>query len=192
MAANTTRTARRMHFHYVRTCQRSDLPETYGVYWLVALARPRQLVNGWPRPRAIPRLTGTDPAGILYIGSTERQSFRWRTAKLILALNECNRMTPWSRLGRSGYTCVYSYFHAKRTAEAYPVDDMIIVLEETPASDAVHLEGKYLYNYRQEFGELPPLNRSFPSGIDDLANPDQAGPLAFTDEHYAPWYRPAP
>lgn len=171
----------------------SQLPDAPGVYWWVALQS-----DGY-ETRPVPRATGPDPVGILYIG--EGRSLKERTGKYVRTINKyrTNPGTPTigDLKGQSANWCYLAYGAIK----VYP--RIALVWQETEDKEAARdLEANLIYKYRMTFAEMPPFNKGmYESYIPDIREWKDAGntgnfysknssrlaSFTPTTEHYAPW-----
>ena len=120
-----------------------NLSRQSGVYIIYAL-------NSDQTPKPINRILKTDDRGILYIGQTTRQTFK-------------DRLEMFRRVMNPGYLATahsgalnLREIPALRTR--FPATD--IYVEVLPNSNPKAEEERLIEQYRQTFGEVPPLNGS--------------------------------
>jgi hypothetical protein len=163
---------------------RRGLPPAPGVYWLLALDEAA-LADDVFLPLPIGRGNRkVDSYGILYIGTTksDKGGLRQRAGcDLIKALLDLDKeikkgsKITWDDLFVGKRALFFDYFHPPGMPEIYSPRTLALAWEETydgPA--AARLEQDLIYNYRQQFAELPPFNRGFPT---DLIEDEQATPI---------------
>jgi hypothetical protein len=114
-----------------------------GVYILFALDERKN-------PIPLNRVLETDSEGILYIGQTSKQDFKKRVDMLRRVLSPLKKSTAHS--GAKNYKQI------KKLQEKFPVDvlHIRIIASDTPKNTETEL----IETYRQQFGEVPPLNGS--------------------------------
>ncbi len=120
-----------------------NLSNQKGVYVIYAL-------NDNETPKPINRVLKTDKNGILYIGQTTKQTFKKRLDmfKRVIAPN-------YAATAHSGGLNLKE-IHALR--EAFPAN--CIYVQVFPYQNPKAVEQRMIEEYRQEFGEVPPLNGS--------------------------------
>lgn len=161
----------------------NGLPETPGVYWLVAMSGTADC------PRPIPRIAGSDPAGILYIGTTRSRTLRRRVRDdLVRGLVGLGELPRWAAIG---HPAAAEYWMCVQIRRLYPTTGLgVAVLSTQDQETAALSEINFLTNYRNNFGEYPPFNQA-PTGyakyVPDIKN--QRGPYRYDplQPHYAPW-----
>ena len=94
----------------------------------------------------INRLLGTDPDGVLYIGKAD--SFLKRVIDLRKALSPVHKS--------SAHGFGYRYKNTNSLNAAFPFEKLFVELIET--ENARDLEYRWLKEYLDTFGEVPPLN----------------------------------
>lgn len=119
-----------------------NLANKKGVYIVIALR------NGVRQP--IPRILKTDKNGILYIGQTTDQDFETRIKNFRTVMNPSN--------AADNHSGALNIKQIKKLRDAFPIESLQVEIfpSETPKFD----ETKRIEDYRQEFGEVPPLNGS--------------------------------
>lgn len=116
-----------------------QIPEQPGVYKLFSL-------NENDTPKHLQRVLGTDTAGILYIGKSNNLRDRLRMLWRVLNPDYNTR----------GHTFGVNNNSILIIREAFPLDTLAIDFEVQ--HDFHNYETLVIENYRQEFGEVPPLN----------------------------------
>jgi hypothetical protein len=116
-----------------------DIPAEPGIYKICVLND-----NGTAVP--LNRLIGTDPRGILYIG--EGQNLRERLRMLWRVI------TPG--YNATAHTCGINYKEVAAIQRIFPLS--MLAVDYQVASNHRILEKQMIEDYRQQFGEVPPLN----------------------------------
>ena len=111
-----------------------------GVYRLYSVAR-----SG--RPESISRVLSTDRKGTLIIGESTNLRRRLNSLKNIITQNSKRKHSAATR-----------YMRNPRLRKRFPPKRLCVFIEY--CDDHKQREKKYLEGYFQQFGELPPLNRS--------------------------------
>lgn len=109
-----------------------------GVYKIVAFKDGQRI--------PISRLLGKDKEGILYIGKASSFLNRVIELKKSIAPNYSS----------SGHICGIRYKQLPKIAEQFPYE--VLYVELVGGEKPGELEIRYLREYQQEFGEVPPLN----------------------------------
>jgi len=112
-----------------------------GVYKIYSLDK-----NDKPRP--INRLLGTDTTGVLYIGCSQDRSLHERLADGIKAFSPVYKSCPHS--GGKKYTSM------PKVQSEFPYSSLAISFEIS--DEPRKRESELIDEYRQIFGEEPPLN----------------------------------
>jgi hypothetical protein len=99
------------------------------------------------KPKPINRVLKTDPLGILYIGHTPGR----RLAERIADFRKC--VLPGYK--GSGHSAGRTYKSINKLAQAFPPDTIAV---RVVVSKDKELEKKLINEYKQEFGEVPPLS----------------------------------
>lgn len=110
-----------------------------GVYRLYSVAR-----SG--RSESISRVLGTDRKGTLDVGESTNLQRRLKSLKNIITQNSRRRHSAGNR-----------YMRNPRLRKRFPPEQLCVFIEY--CDDHKQREKKYLEDYFQQFGELPPLNR---------------------------------
>ena len=127
------------------------IPRSAGVYWV------RVLKNDFDPEfpthfdfRSIPRVSGIDPLGVLYIGKAAR-GLRSRLSKYAgVLLREQPQETTWDKLYQTS-TWIYDYLHSDTMISTYPIAQICLSIAEI--KDTAFHETQLLYTYRNQFGE---------------------------------------
>lgn len=109
-----------------------------GVYKVIAMDGGQRI--------PIHRLVGTDINGVLYIGKAT--SFIDRVIDLKKSISP--------EYNGTAHTCGRRYKATPIIAKYYPFEKLFIELTQSTTPD--ELEKKFLNEYMQTFGEVPPLN----------------------------------
>lgn len=109
-----------------------------GVYKVIAVKSGKRI--------PINRLLGTDQDGVLYIGKAD--SFLKRVIDLRKALSPVHKS--------SAHGFGYKYKHINSLNAAFPFENLFVELNET--ENPRDLEYRWLKEYLDTFGEVPPLN----------------------------------
>jgi hypothetical protein len=117
----------------------SEIPSEPGIYKIVSLNENRL-------PTPISRLGGVDNDGTLYIGQS--QNLKDRLRMLWRVLNPGYLATA--------HTFGINYNHVPLLQALYPLDTIAINFEIN--YDQLNYEKSLIENYRQQYGEVPPLN----------------------------------
>lgn len=114
-----------------------------GVYVIYAL-------NPDETPQPINRVLGTDKNGVLYIGQTTDQVFKTRLDSFKRVMNPA--------LAANNHSGALNMKEIERLRQRFPITNLFvsIIPSATPKQD----ETRMIEEYRQEFGEVPPLNGS--------------------------------
>lgn len=99
-------------------------------------------------PRHLQRLLGIDEEGVLYIGKSENLNDRVRMLWRVLQPN----------YRATAHTFGVNYKSLQVIQDAFPLDTLAIDFEEN--NMAKIYEKSLIENYRQLYGEVPPLNGS--------------------------------
>jgi hypothetical protein len=126
-----------------KTILPKDLGTQKGVYILFALSSDS-------KPIPINRVLDVDEEGILYIGQTSKQDFKKRVEMLRRVLSPLKKST--------GHSGAKNYKHIKKLQDRFPVEMLHIKIEK--AEEPKNRERQLIEDYRQKFGEVPPLNGS--------------------------------
>jgi hypothetical protein len=118
-----------------------DISDQIRVYVLYAL-------NADLTPQLISRVLGNDPRGILYIGRTTEQSFRDRVHMFRRVSNP-----NYSATAHSG---ALNFKQIVALRDKFPVESLYV--QVLPNAFPKTEEQRMLEAYRQQFGEVPPLN----------------------------------
>ena len=119
----------------------SNLGSQKGVYIIYALGP-----DGTPQP--INRVLDTDKRGVLYIGQTTKQTFKDRLEMFRRAINPAYAATAHSGgLNMKRIPALRNRFPSS-----------CIYVEVIPSANPKSDEEIMIENYRQQFGEVPPLN----------------------------------
>lgn len=127
-------------FFEVLPCSEDDK----GVYVVRALTIDKQ------KSALLPRLLKVDKRGVLYIGSTPKRSLYERIG------NFRNCVLPDTN--GTAHTAGRKYNEIEALRKKIPYTQLAISIEVS--SDPEKMEMDLIEKYRQEFGELPPLNSS--------------------------------
>lgn len=119
----------------------ASIPSESGIYKIYSLNK-----NNLPVPLA--RLLGIDVQGVLYIGKSENLKDRIRM--LWRVLNPAYKATA--------HTFGVNYNSLQVIKKAFPLATLAVEFEVCKNPKAI--EKKALEDYRQKFGEVPPLNGS--------------------------------
>lgn len=118
------------------------VPEgTNGVYTL-------HVINSNNTPMPLSRLLGTDHNGILYIGSAPSRTLQERLADF--------RKTVLPRYKTSSHDAAAHYTDNSEINSIFPIDMLAFSIQES--NDADTLETRLIKEYRNQYGEIPPLN----------------------------------
>jgi hypothetical protein len=126
-----------------KTILPKDIGSQKGVYTLFALD-----YEGKPIP--LNRVLDVDNDGILYIGQTSKQDFKKRVDMLRRVLSPLKKST--------GHSGAKNYKQIKKLQERFPLEMLYIKIEKS--EEPKKRESQLIEEYRQKFGEVPPLNGS--------------------------------
>ncbi len=121
----------------------TNLANQKGVYVIYAL-------NADEMPQAINRVLGTDKNGVLYIGQTTKQTFKDRLDMFRRVMNP-----DYAASAHSGGLNLKQIPALRNRLPAN-----CIYVQVFPHQNPEAEEKRIIETYRQEFGEVPPLNRS--------------------------------
>lgn len=116
-------------------------PYSHGIYFLHSLDD-----NGMPVPTQ--RLLGSEPEGILYIGTTKGRTLSERLADF--------RKTVLPGYKGTGHIAGRKYNKLQRFQERFPVESLafsIRICDDPEKEESLEIEKN-----KQKFGEKPPLN----------------------------------
>lgn len=118
-----------------------DIPSRPGIYKIYSLDEN-------DNPRHLQRLLGIDEEGVLYIGKSENLNDRVRMLWRVLQPN----------YRATAHTFGMNYKSLQVIQDEFPLDTLAIEFEEN--NMAKIYERSLIENYRQLYGEVPPLNGS--------------------------------
>jgi len=120
-----------------------ELGNKVGVYIIYAL-------NPDLSPQPINRVLGVDSTGVLYIGQTTKQDFNTRITKFKSVMNPS--------LAATKHSGALNFKEIQKLRERFPISALYVsvISSDNPKQD----ETRLIEEYRQIFGEVPPLNGS--------------------------------
>lgn len=120
-----------------------ELGQKKGVYVIYAL-------NPDLSPQPINRVLGADINGVLYIGQTTHQDFQTRIGKFLSVMNP--------NLAARNHSGALNFKEIIRLREKFPLS--VLYFSIMPCDNPKIEETRLIEEYRQIFGEVPPLNGS--------------------------------
>lgn len=121
----------------------ANLANQKGVYVIYAL-------NSDETPQVINRVLKTDKNGVLYIGQTTDQDFKKRLDSFKRVMNPT--------LAANNHSGALNMKEIERLRERFPITTLFVSI--IPSATPKQEETRMIEAYRQEFGEVPPLNGS--------------------------------
>jgi hypothetical protein len=121
----------------------NEIGQQQGVYILYAL-------NSDLSPQPINRVLGIDTNGVLYIGQTTQQDFKTRISKFKSVMNP--------NLAAKKHSGALNFKEIQKLRERFPISALYVSI--IPSSKPKQEESRLIEEYRQIFGEVPPLNGS--------------------------------
>ncbi|NBW27613.1 MAG: hypothetical protein EBR38_03460 [Flavobacteriaceae bacterium] len=118
-----------------------QIPSKSGIYKIYS-------IDERDKPKHLQRLLGIDQEGILYIGKSENLKDRVRMLWRVLQPN----------YNATAHTFGLNYKSLLSIQTEFPLETLAIEFEEN--DNAKIFEKEILENYRQLYGEVPPLNSS--------------------------------
>ena len=121
----------------------ANLANQKGVYVIYAL-------NPDESPQPLNRVLKTDKNGVLYIGQTTDQDFKTRLDSFKRVMNPA--------LAANNHSGALNMKEIEHLRERFPITTLFVSI--IPSAAPKQEETRMIEAYRQEFGEVPPLNGS--------------------------------
>lgn len=131
-------------------CEANSIPATAGVYWWVATDVSHRYC------RAVPRATGVDPVGLLYIGMSS--NLRDRIGRYARAVARCSAKNEGPTCGDLDAQPANWCYLAYGAVRIYP-NVSVVWQEFGDKALAEEAETNLIYAYRSLYAEMPPFNK---------------------------------
>ncbi|WP_374377491.1 hypothetical protein [Dongia sp.] len=142
-----------LHKHFRELKKKEVISGAYRICWYNARGK---------KARKIRRLMGTDADGVLYIGGSgkSKDGIAARLKVRGQDFQTPNKYPGWFQVLHAPASLRSS---THRPQPSVPSKEIRIEIHK--GQDGMNLEAKLLEKYLREFGELPPLNRGWPSEL---------------------------